>query len=89
MKWRAARNIDKNDKIIMLAEAIDSDAGYRIIRQRVCLQGFRYSAWRPAPELSYPSLALLGTFDCSEDAKKACDTHFISGAIDENNLSQR
>jgi hypothetical protein len=72
MKWRAARNVDKNDKIIMLADAIDSDKGYRIIRQQVGLNVYKYSAWQPAPELQYPHLKLLDITDASDKAKAIC-----------------
>lgn len=76
MRWANATGINKDHVRWLIPDAIDSDKGYRIIRQRIFATGYRYSAWRPAPDLSYPSLALLDFFDCSDDAKAACTKHY-------------
>lgn len=79
MKWRNALGINKDGAEWLIPDGIDSDAGYRVIRQAVFREGYRYSAWQPAPELKYPKLKLLGIFDSSESAKAACNKHFNEG----------
>jgi hypothetical protein len=75
MKWHKAFIIDKNGAKHIIPDAVQSPEGYRVIRQKLGVDIYRYSAWQPAPELAAPHLKLLAICSTSEEAKAACESH--------------
>lgn len=63
----------KTGNPFMQQNAIESDAGYRVIRQTPD----KFTAWRPVPTTD-TGLVLMNAFPDADSARAACVAHFES-----------